>query len=182
MAAEELRMSRGLRLIPIILLVWLVGGLAWRLIRPPDTAVPSQLVERSVPAFELAPALPTKAGLKSSDLATGEPKLLNVFASWCVPCLAEASVLGELRRRGVKIDAIAVRDTPDAVAAFVASHGDPYERIGMDPQSQAQISLGSSGVPETFVVDGKGVIRHQYIGALTEANIPGVLEQLKAVQ
>jgi len=181
MAAEELRVSRGLRLIPIVLLLWLVGGLAWRLIRPPDAAVPSQMVERSVPPFELAPALPTKAGLKSSDLATGEPRLLNVFASWCVPCLAEAPVLGELRRRGVKIDAIAVRDTPEAIAAFLGSHGDPYERIGMDPQSQAQISLGSSGVPETFVVDGKGVIRHQYIGGLTEANIPGVIEQLKAV-
>ena len=182
MAAEELRMSRGLRLIPIVLLLWLVAGLAWRLIRPPDTAVPSQLIERSLPAFELAPALPTKAGLKSTNLATGEPKLLNVFASWCVPCLAEAPVLGELRRRGVKIDGIAVRDTPEAIAAFLASNGDPYERIGMDPQSQTQISLGSSGVPETFVVDGRGVIRHQYIGGLTQANIPGVLQQLREVR
>ena len=78
----------------------------------------------------------------------------------------------------MEIDAIAVRDTPGAITAFLNQHGDPYARIGSDPQSQAQIALGSSGVPETFVVDGKGVIRQQYIGPLTPANVPGVLKQL----
>jgi cytochrome c biogenesis protein CcmG/thiol:disulfide interchange protein DsbE len=172
-------MSRGLRLIPIVLLVWLVGGLTWRLIKPADPAVPSQLVERQVPPFELAAAIPGKEGLKSSELATGEPRLLNIFASWCVPCVGEAPVLSELRRKGVKIDAIAVRDTPDAIAAFLREHGDPYERLGADPNSNAQMALGSSGVPETFLIDGRGVIRRQYIGPLTAANIPGVLEQLE---
>ena len=64
----------------------------------------------------------------------------------------------------------------------LARHGDPYQRIGSDPRSSVQISLGSSGVPETFVVDGKGVIRHQYIGPLTAANVPGVVDQLKALR
>ena len=172
-------MSRGLRLIPIVLLVWLVIGLGWRLIKPADTAIPSQLVERSLPPFQLAPAVAGKPGFSSANLATGEPRLLNIFASWCVPCVGEADVLGELRRRGVKIDAIAVRDTPDAIAAFLREHGDPYERIGADPQSNAQIALGSSGVPETFVIDAKGVIRRQYIGPLEHANIPAILQQLK---
>jgi cytochrome c biogenesis protein CcmG/thiol:disulfide interchange protein DsbE len=172
-------MSRGLRLIPIILLVWLVGGLAWRLIKPADPAIPSQLVERQVPPFDLPAGIAGKPGLKSSDLATGEPRLLNIFASWCVPCVAEAPVLAKLRGRGVKIDAIAVRDTPEAIGAFLRQRGDPYERLGADPRSSAQIALGSSGVPETFVIDGRGVIRHQYIGPLSEANIPGVLDQLK---
>ena len=172
-------MSRGLRLIPIILLLWLVSGLAWRLIKPADPAVPSQLVHRPLPAFSTASAIAGKPGLDSSDLAQGEPRLLNIFASWCVPCIGEAPVLMELRRRGVKIDAIAVRDTPEATQAFLVEHGDPYERLGADPRSITQISLGSSGVPETFIVDGKGVIRRQYIGPLTEANIPLVLEQIK---
>jgi cytochrome c biogenesis protein CcmG/thiol:disulfide interchange protein DsbE len=175
-------MSRGLRLIPLILLIWIVVGFAWRLVRPPDPAVPSQLVERPVPAFTSPAAIPTKAGLGSADLAAGQPRLLNIFASWCVPCVGEASVLGELRRRGVKVDAIAVRDSPDAVAAFLASHGDPYERIGLDPQSDVQISLGSSGVPETFVIDGRGVIRRQYIGPLTAANIPGLIQELRSLR
>ena len=175
-------MSRGLRLIPIILLLWLVTGFAWRLIKPSDPAIRSQMVERTIPAFDLAPAIPTKPGLKSADLADGKPRLLNVFASWCVPCISEAAVLSELRRRGVTIDAIAVRDTPEAISAFLSRHGDPYQRLGADPRSNTQISLGSSGVPETFVIDGRGTIRHQYVGPLTEANIPGVLEQLAALK
>jgi len=108
--------------------------------------------------------------------------LLNVFASWCVPCIGEAPVLGELQKRGVRIDAIAVRDTPDALGAFFAQHGNPYERIGADQQSEVQIALGSAGVPETFVIDGKGVIRRQYIGPLSRANIPGVLRELEQVR
>lgn len=175
-------MSRASRVIPLLLLLVIVVGMAWRLVKPADTAVPSQLVNRPVPAFVLDAALPAKPSLSSKDLATGEPRLLNIFASWCVPCVGEVAVLGELKRKGVKIDAIAVRDRPEAIAAFLARNGDPYERIGSDPQSNVQISLGSSGVPETFVVDGKGVIRHQYIGPLTAANIPGVIEQMKALR
>jgi len=175
-------MSRGLRLIPIILLLWLVAGLAWRLVKPGDPAIPSQMVERQVPHFQLPPAVGGKPGLATGDLATGQPRLLNVFASWCVPCIGEAPVLRELQSRGVKIDAIAVRDTPDALGAFFSRHGNPYERIGSDRQSEAQIALGSAGVPETFVIDGKGVIRRQYIGPLSRANIPGVLRELEQLR
>jgi len=175
-------MSRGLRLIPIVLLVWLVIGLAWRLVKPADTAIPSQMVERPVPRFQLPAAIDGKPGLASADLATGQPRLLNIFASWCVPCVGEAPVLRELQRRGVAIDAIAVRDTPEALTAFLARYGDPYERIGADRQSTVQIALGSAGVPETFVVDGKGVIRRQYIGPLNASNIAGVLRELEQVR
>ena len=105
-------MSRGLRLIPIVLLIWFVGGLAWRLVKPADPAVPSQLVQREVPAFQLGAAVPGKPGLNSAELASGGPRLLNIFASWCVPCVGEAPVLAELSRRGVKIDAIGLRRSP----------------------------------------------------------------------
>ena len=175
-------MSRGLRLIPILLLAWLLIGLAWRLVKPPSPAVPSQMVERQVPSFNLPPAVPTKRGLKSADLATGGPKLVNIFGSWCVPCAGEAPVLNELKARGVKIDAIAVRDTPDAITAFLSEYGDPYEAIGSDAQSNVQIDLGSSGVPETFLVDGRGVIRRQYIGPMSHSNVPDVLQQLAALK
>ena len=175
-------MSRGLRLIPILLLVFIVVSLAWRLIKPADTAVPSQLVERPLPQFTLAAAVPGKPGVASADFGRGEPRLLNIFASWCVPCIGEAPILGELRGKGVKIEAMAVRDTPAATAAFLAANGDPYERIGLDPQSDVQISLGSSGVPETFVIDGHGVIRRQYIGPLTAANVPGIVDELRSLR
>lgn len=175
-------MSRRLRLIPIILLLWLVIGFAWRLVRPSDPAIPSQMVERAVPAFELAPAVAGKPGLRSSDLASGKPRLLNIFASWCVPCVGEAPILNRLRQRGVEIDAIAVRDTPAAIQTFLATNGDPYVRIGSDPRSEAQIALGSSGVPETFVIDGRGVLKRQYIGPLTEANVAQVIAQLEELR
>jgi cytochrome c biogenesis protein CcmG/thiol:disulfide interchange protein DsbE len=175
-------MSRGLRLIPIILLIWIVGGFAWRLVKPADPAVHSQMVERDLPAFDLTPAVAGKPGLKSAEIATGKPRLLNLFASWCVPCVGEAPVLAELRSRGLEIDGVAVRDTPEAIQVFLNRYGDPYRRIGLDPQSGAQMALGSSGVPETFLIDGKGVIRSQYIGPLTKANVPEIVAQLAALK
>lgn len=175
-------MSRRLALIPIVLLVWIIGGFAWRLIKPADPAVHSQMIERQLPVFELAPAIAGKPGLNSTEFATGKPRLLNLFGSWCVPCIGEASVLAELQRRGVEIDSIAIRDTPEAVGMFLQRYGDPYQRIGLDPQSVTQIGLGSSGVPETFLIDGKGVIRRQYIGALTAANVPEIIDQMAALK
>ena len=175
-------MSRSLRLLPIILLVWILGTFAWKLIQPSDPTVRSQLVNRQVPAFELPAAVPGVPALRSVDLATGEPRLLNVFASWCVPCIAEAPVLDELREKGAKIDGIAIRDTPEAVAAFLQRHGNPYTRIGSDRNSSVQLALGSAGVPETFVIDGKGVIRLQHIGPVKPEDVPGILAQLEEVR
>ena len=175
-------MSRALRLLPILLIVWIVGTFAWRLVQPDDAAVRSQLVNRQVPAFELPPVLPGEPGLTSADLASGKPRLLNLFASWCVPCVGEAPVLEELKSRGVEIDGIAIRDTQSGVSAFLARHGNPYLRIGNDPNSNAQLMLGSAGVPETFVIDGKGVIRHQFIGPIGPRDVPKVLAELEKVR
>ena len=175
-------MSRALRLLPIILVVWILGTFAWKLIQPSDPTVRSQLVNRQVPAFQLPAALPGVPPLSSSDLATGEPRLLNVFASWCVPCIAEAPVLDEMHAKGAKIDGIAIRDTPAAVAAFLERHGNPYTRIGSDRNSSVQLALGSAGVPETFVIDGKGVIRLQHIGPIKPEDVPGILAKLEEVR
>ena len=172
-------MSKGLRLIPVILAVWILLTFGWKLIQPEDSTVRSQLVNRDVPQFALPAGLPGTPTLSSTDLATGEPRLLNFFASWCVPCIAEAPILKRMKAQGVKIDGIAVRDTPGAVAAFLDRHGNPYERIGADRHSSVQLALGSSGVPETFVVDGKGVIRFQFVGPIGSADIPTVMRELE---
>ena len=175
-------MSRAFRLLPIILLVWILIAFAWRLIQPPDPTVRSQLVNREVPQFVLEPAIPGIPGLKSSDLATGEPRLLNLFGSWCVPCIAEAPVLEELRSKGAKIDGIAIRDTSTGVSAFLERRGNPYQRIGSDPTSSVQLALGSVGVPQTFIVDRKGVIRFQHIGPIEPDDVPDVLARLEEVR
>ena len=172
-------MSRGLRFVPLALLLAFVGFVAWRLVNPADSVIRSQLEGKPVPAFALPSALPGKPTLSSLDLATGEPRLVNIFASWCVPCIAEAPVLAELERRGVAIDGIAIRDKPEDVADFLQRNGDPYQRIGADLQSSVQVALGSSGVPESFIVDGRGVIRYQHVGAIMPQDVATVLAEVE---
>jgi cytochrome c biogenesis protein CcmG/thiol:disulfide interchange protein DsbE len=85
-----------------------------------------------------------------------------------------------LHRRGEgAIDGIDIRDRPEDLAEFLERNGDPYERIGSDPESRVQIGLGSSGVPESFVVDGKGIIRYQHIGPIEASDVPLILAKLE---
>ena len=172
-------MSRAVRFAPLALLLLVLAALVWRLASPPDAEVRSKLEGKSVPVFALAPVLPAKPGLSSAGLAAGRPRLVNIFASWCVPCITEVKVLQQLRRKGVEIDGIALRDRSEDVAAFLARHGDPYARIGNDAQAQVQIALGSSGVPESFVVDGRGVIRYQHIGPVEAKDVPAILAEME---
>ena len=172
-------MSRALRFAPIVLFLLIVAALVWRLATPTDNNVHSTMVGKPVPSFDLPAILPAKPPLSSADLATGQPHLVNIFASWCVPCVTEVKVLQGLKGKGVHIEGIAVRDRPADLSDFLARNGDPYERIGSDGQSDVQISLGSSGVPESFVVDGKGVIRYQQIGAIETSDVPVILSKLE---
>jgi cytochrome c biogenesis protein CcmG/thiol:disulfide interchange protein DsbE len=171
-------LSRAVRFAPLVILIAIVAGLIWRLATPMDTDVHSRLEGQPLPAFALAAALPGKPALASADFA-GRPHLLNIFASWCVPCITEVGVLSQLKARGVAVEGVAVRDRPDELAAFLARNGDPYERIGNDPESKLQIDLGSSGVPESFIVDGRGVIRYQHIGAIEKVDVPMILAKLE---
>jgi cytochrome c biogenesis protein CcmG/thiol:disulfide interchange protein DsbE len=171
--------SRTLRFAPLILLLAIVAAMVWRLATPADSEVHSALEGKKVPSFSLTAALPRKPGLKSTDLLTGQPHLVNVFASWCVPCVTEVKVLQTLKENGARIDGIAIRDRADDLAEFLARNGDPYDRIGDDPQSEVQIALGSSGVPESFIVDGGGVIRYQHIGPIESSDVPTILKKLE---
>jgi len=175
-------MSRAARFAPLALLFAVIVALVWRLATPVDTNVHSAMEGKPVPEFTLPAALPSKPALGSTDLASGQPHLVNVFASWCVPCVTEVKVLQTLKDSGVRVDGIAIRDRADDLAAFLARNGDPYERIGSDAQSEVQIALGSSGVPESFVVDGKGVIRYQHIGAIERSDVPMILAKLEAAR
>lgn len=165
--------------VPLVVFLGVVALAAWRLTGSADTVVKSALVGKQLPEFSLPPMVEGKPGLARSDMATGKPRLLNVFASWCVPCIAEAPQLMRLKQAGVEIDAVAIRDTPEAVKAFLARHGDPYARIGDDRQRVVQIGIGSSGVPETFVIDGNGRIAAQHIGDIREEDVPELLKALE---
>ena len=179
MAPKGIRVTRAVRFAPLALLLVIIIALIWRLATPVDTTIHSRLEGKPVPAFMLAAALPGKPTFGSGELATGQPRLVNFFASWCVPCIGEVKVLQELKGRGVVIDGIAVRDRSDDLSNFLARNGDPYERIGSDPQSQVQIALGSSGVPESFIVDGRGIIRYQHVGPIEASNVSMILSKLE---
>jgi len=169
--------SRVARFAPLALLLLVIAALVWRLATPTSTDVPSKLEGQPLPAFTLAQALPGKPSLAATDLK-GKPYVLNVFASWCVPCIEEVKVLQQLQARGASIEGIAVRDRPADIAEFLARNGDPYDRIGSDPQSSVQIALGSSGVPESFIVDARGIIRYQHIGPIEAKDLPDILRRL----
>ena len=171
-------MTRLLRFAPLILLALVLAGLVWRIAVPAETAVRSKLVGQPLPALTLAPFEPDGTGIALRSIE-GRPHLVNFFASWCVPCIAEIPLLMEMKRQGVPILGIAVRDRPEDVAAFLTRHGNPYAAIGADPESQVQIALGSSGVPESFVVDSRGIIRYQHVGAIEQADLSKVSAELE---
>lgn len=182
MSGETARRRGWLLWAPLVLFVALATIFIVGLRKPDDPTISSKVVGQPVPAFALPAATAGVQGLSNADLATGAPHLVNIFASWCVPCAAEAPQLAQLASAGVPIVGIAIRDKPDDVAGFLARYGNPYARIGSDTTSKVQIALGSSGVPETFVVDGKGVIRLQKIGPIMPQDVADVQAALVAAR
>lgn len=167
-------MRRWLLWLPLAVLLVVVAFAARELTKPADRTVRSAMIGQPVPDFTLPPLVEGKPGVASVALRTGQPRLLNVFASWCIPCIAEAPQLLRLKALGVPIDAIAIRDTGPAVRDFLARYGDPYRAIGDDRTSQVQLSLGSSGVPETFVIDGSGKIVEQHVGDIRADDVDAI--------
>jgi cytochrome c biogenesis protein CcmG, thiol:disulfide interchange protein DsbE len=151
------------------------------LISPTKSENPSKMVGKPLPDFALPAAASSRPALSKADF-TGKPRLLNVFASWCGPCIAEAPILMALSQQGVTIEAVALRDKRTDVDKFLQRNGNPYRAIGLDVDSSVQLTIGSSGVPETFVIDGKGIIRHQHIGAIGPQDVPDILAKLQAAQ
>jgi len=172
-------MKRALYFVPLALFLFFAGLAAFMLTQPKDEFVHSAMIGKPLPQFELRPATQDRPGVTLAHFQDGKPKLLNIWASWCLPCIAEAPQLGALERQGVEIVGIAIRDRPDAVAKFLSRYGNPYSRIGADDLSEIQLEVGSSGVPETFVIDGAGVIQYQHIGDIREEHVPLLLEKLE---
>ncbi len=172
-------MRRALIWLPLVLFVLMLGLVVSGIVKPGDRAVRSAMVGKQVPALDLPALVEGKPGVSTAALATGEPILLNLFASWCIPCIAEAPQLMQLKQQGVKIYGVAVRDTPEAMAKFLGENGDPYAAIGDDGASQVSIALGSSGVPETYVIDGNGKIVLQHIGYIGEQDVAEIRAALE---
>ena len=166
-------------LIPVAVFVIIGIGLGVGLTRDPST-LPSALIDKPVPAFDLPPIKAAgfdKPGLASDDLK-GKVQLVNIFASWCGPCRVEHPYLMRMARDGVVVQGFNYKDTPEDAARFLTELGDPYERIGADRNGRAGIEWGVYGVPETFVIDADGKIRHKHVGPITTA---GQVEELMTI-
>lgn len=181
MAARALRMNRWLRLTPVVLLALVVAALVWRLAHPEDTSVQSKMIGKNLADVRAAAALPGRPAVWVGD-PYANPRVINFFASWCVPCIAEMPLLQRLGAQGVGIDGIAVRDRPEDIAAFLKAHGDPYAAIGADPQSKVQMEFGSSGVPETFIVDPYGIVRYQHIGPIEPGDVAVIRKKWESLR
>lgn len=127
--------------------------------------LPSALIDKPAPAFELPPIDDQGAGFSSKQL-TGDVSLVNVWASWCPPCRVEHPLLMRLAKEGVTIYGINYKDKPAAARAFLAQLGNPFKSLGADRTGRAAIDWGVYGYPETFVIDKTGRIRYRHVGPI----------------
>jgi cytochrome c biogenesis protein CcmG, thiol:disulfide interchange protein DsbE len=170
--------------LPLMVFLILAGYFAVGLTKDPKK-LPNMLKGKPVPDFALKPIKGRDdKGFASTDLK-GETSLVNIFGSWCVACQIEHPFLMKLKAEGaVPIHGIDWREKdPDAGPDWLKKHGDPYALVGDDPRSKAAIAFGVTGAPETFVVDGDGVVRFKYVGPLNadiwRDVIEPVLRQIK---
>ena len=141
------------------------------------STLPSAMIDKPVPEFDLAPIEGRKSGLKSGDLKSGL-SLVNVWASWCPPCRVEHPFLMELAEKGATIYGINYRDKPADALRFLRNLGDPYKRIGADTTGRVSIDWGIYGYPETFLVDQTGRIRYRHVGPISSEVIENVFDSL----
>ncbi len=162
--------------LPLIFFLVLAVLLGERIFMGDPKVLPSALIGKQVPEFNL----PSLEGMKSpplgaADLRNGRISIVNVWASWCIPCRAEHAVLNDIsaktlleKRMGQpQLVGINYKDQPAAARDFLQKLGNPYARIGVDADGRAGIDFGVYGVPETFVVDGTGRIVYKHVGPLT---------------
>jgi cytochrome c biogenesis protein CcmG/thiol:disulfide interchange protein DsbE len=153
-------------LIPLAVFVVLVGFL-WAGLSLKPREVPSPLIDKPAPEFQLARLDNPGLAITTQDLR-GQVWLLNVWASWCVACLQEHPLLVEFSRAGVvPIYGLNYKDQPDAAKAWLGKHGNPYTLSIVDADGRVGIDYGVYGVPETFLIDKDGVIRFKQIGPVT---------------
>ncbi|MBV9977128.1 MAG: DsbE family thiol:disulfide interchange protein [Hyphomicrobiales bacterium] len=170
-------------LLPLAVFLALAGLFFARIGHDP-ALLPSPLIGQEAPAFVLPPlagltrdgdAVP---GFSDDDLRGGSGTLVNVFASWCVPCREEHPVLMQLaKQKGVTILGLNHKDEAENARRFLGNLGNPYAKVGIDPSGRTSLDFGVYGVPETFAIDASGRIVGKHVGALTLADAQDLLRK-----
>ncbi len=163
-------MKRLIYVLPALTFLVLAGFLFHSLIQPAPDVLPSALIGKSAPLLEIPALDAATRGFGPRELASGHVTVVNVFASWCAPCHSEAPVIATLaNRKDFALFGLVQKDTPAKIRDFFAeSGGNPFQRVALDADGRASIEWGVYGVPETFVVDGRGIIRARIAGEITE--------------
>jgi len=155
-------------LIPLIIFAAFIVMLYFRLGQPTEI-VTNTALERPVPAFEL-PLLSDTSRIMTNDNLPDQPFLMNIWGSWCPTCIIEHPFLMQLEERGVNLVGVNYKDDIGDALGYLNRGGDPFSMSIQDLSGQFALDLGLTGAPETFVVDGEGVIRQHIVGEINESN------------
>lgn len=164
---------RLLFLLPLLTLALMAGFFAWSLLAGRDPAsIGSVMIGRPAPRLDVPALTPGEPPLTDAMLRTGKPALVNFFASWCAPCLAEHPLFMRLRERdGATIVGVAWKNKRDDATTWLKRLGDPFQAAGLDLDGKTGLDWGLSGVPETYAIDGNGIVRLHFRGPITERDL-----------
>ena len=152
--------------IPLLIFV-LLGGFFWVGLRLDPTEVPSAVIDRPFPSFQLS-HLDDEQQIVGKEIFTGQISLVNVWATWCISCRIEHPFLNQLKQQGVTIFGINYKDDSAAARAWLTDLGNPYQLNIVDKKGRLGIDLGVTGAPETYIVDQQGMIRFKHTGVIDE--------------
>jgi cytochrome c biogenesis protein CcmG/thiol:disulfide interchange protein DsbE len=174
---------RLLVLLPLLVFLALAALFMFRLGSGDPSRIPSALIGHPAPETNMppVPGLLARDGTPLPGISAGEFKgavtLVNVWASWCIPCHDEAPLLNALAEdRRIRLIGINYKDQPDNARRFLGRHGNPFAAAGADGNGRASMEWGVYGVPETFLIGRDGKIAHKLVGPITEANLQRVLK------
>jgi len=182
------RKSRGWVYVPLAIFLGVAGMFGIALNSGDPSKLPSALIGRPVPAVDFAaleglsrPQGPVP-GFSAAELSKGDVTIVNFWASWCAPCVAEHPLLVELAENsGVKLYGVNYKDKPEAARRFLGRYGNPFAAMGVDPKGRGAIEWGVYGMPETFVINGRGEIAYKHVGPITHQSMrDNLLPALKA--
>lgn len=165
-------------MVPLIIFAVIAGLFAFALTSGDPSKLPSALIGKPVPATEF-PALEQLVengrpvpGFTSADLAQGQVSVVNFWASWCLPCVEEHPLLIELKKRtDVALYGVNHKDQPTSARRYLGRYGNPYTAMGTDRTGRSAIEWGVYGMPETFVINGRGEIAYKHVGPISAESL-----------
>lgn len=160
------------RFLPLIFFTLFAGFFALAIVEQRDPSrLASVMINRPLPVFHLAALEKGKAGFSDADLK-GRVTVINFFASWCIPCRLEQPILVEMKKKhGVEIFGVNYKDKYPEALEWLEREGDPFARVGIDPDGRFAIDMGVSGVPESFIIDAAGKIRYRHAGPIDSGEL-----------